>query len=515
MARIINVYTISAFVALGSTLWGLDASSMVVIIGTHQYKDYYGNPLEIRQGEIISAIYAGSIVGALLSSVLGDQLSRKVAIQVGAGIWCVGAIVQCTSIGVAMLIVGRVISGLCIGLTSSLVPIYQCEIAPPKIRGRVVSFHYMAITFGILVQYFVQYGCSFIDSPAAFRVPWATQAVPAIILLIGLFWFPYSPRWLASKNRWDEALLVLAFLRTANCNINNPLVLAEYKEIEGQLRLEGNEESDWLHELLSRKMRKRVFLVIIIHVCQFLSGIPLIVIYGVYVFQSAGINNPVLALSILYIIAALMSIPSVVWIDQWGRRPSLLVGAILFGFLQFLIGGLFRQYGEPNPVPNQPFTWIINDHPAVTRTIQAGCYLFVGIYSLTWGPVTFIYPTEIIPLRIRSKTVSLTFALYWIIVFLLNLFFPVLFRSNSWRLFFIFGSLNIAAFIYVLFAVPETKQRTLEEMDEIFEYDEPLWKSFLNSGDVDRLDRLARDIERGNLKIHQLAHLERTTQYSS
>ncbi|ODQ74002.1 hypothetical protein LIPSTDRAFT_337269, partial [Lipomyces starkeyi NRRL Y-11557] len=180
------------------------------------------------------------------------------------------------------------------------------------------------------------------------------QAVPAIILLIGLFWFPYSPRWLASKDSWDEALLVLAFLRTASCNINNPLVLAEYKEIEGQLRLEGNEESNWLHELLSRKMRKRVFLVIIIHVCQFISGIPLIVI------------------TLLYIITTLMSIPSVGWIDQWGR--SLLVRAILFGFLQFLIGGLFRQYGLTlSQTSHSP--WKIDDHPAVTRTIQAGYYL--------------------------------------------------------------------------------------------------------------------------------------------
>ncbi|KAK9311085.1 general substrate transporter [Lipomyces starkeyi] len=505
MVRLLNIYTMSAFVALGGALFGFDISSMSAIIGTDQYKNYYGNPLGVRQGSITSAMAAGSFVGALSSSVLGDKLSRKVAIQVGTVIWCIGAAVQSASNGVAMLIIGRVISGVCIGITSSLVPIYQSEIAPRKIRGRVVSIQQYAISLGIMIQYFIQYGSSFIHSQAAFRLPWAIQAVPAIVLFVGLFWFPRSPRWLASKDRWDEALLVIAFLRTANSDINNPLVLAEYKEIEDQIRYEREETSSSFYELYSRKMRKRVFLSVVIQVWSQLCGINVMNYYIIYIFESAGIGNSLLASSILYSIYVLVAIPTILWTDKWGRRPSLLVGAIFMGFWLFLIGGLLMHYGVPNPFPNQVSTWIIIDHPAASHTILACSYLFFATFAFSWGPVSWMYPPEIIPLRIRAKSVSLSTASNWAMNYALGFAVPPLFRSISWRMFFMFGSFNIAAFIYVWFAAPETKQRTLEEMDEIFEYDEPLWTSFTGRKVSNRLELLAKDIEMGKLNIRRPA----------
>ncbi|KAK9482484.1 general substrate transporter [Lipomyces starkeyi] len=291
MVRLLNVYTISAVAALGGMLFGFDIASMSGVLGTDQYKEYYGNPLGARQGAITSALAAGSLVGALSSSFLGDWLSRKVSIQIGTVLWCIGASLQSASTGVPMLIIGRIIAGLCIGLTSSLVPIYQAEIAPRKIRGRVVALQHSALAWGIMIQYFIQYGCSFLDSQAAFRLPWAIQAVPAIILFTGLFWFPRSPRWLATKDRWDEVLRVLAFLRTPNCDINDPLVLAEYKEIEEQIHAEREEESASYRELFGKKMRKRLLLGMAIQAWSQLTGINLLLYFIVYILESAGISN--------------------------------------------------------------------------------------------------------------------------------------------------------------------------------------------------------------------------------
>jgi MFS family permease len=222
------------------------------------------------------------------------RLSRKVTIQIGTVFWCIGAALQSASNGVGMLITGRAIAGICIGLTSALVPIYQSEIAPRKIRGRVVSFQHLAITCGMTIQYFIEYGCSFIESTAAFRIPYTVgnPAIPAIILFIGLFWFPRSPRWLASKDRWDEPLTVLAFLRTTTNDINDPLVLAEYREIEDQIRFEREIDSNSLRELLSKKMRRRVLLAMAIQILGQLSGANMLNYYIVYVFQSAGVPNP-------------------------------------------------------------------------------------------------------------------------------------------------------------------------------------------------------------------------------
>ncbi|KAK9372293.1 general substrate transporter [Lipomyces chichibuensis] len=508
MVHVLNVYTISAFVALGGLLFGFDISSISGIVDTDQYKNFYGNPLGTTQGLITSAMAGGSLIGALSSSVLGDLLSRKVTIQIGTVFWCIGAALQSASNGIAMLITGRALAGICIGLTSALVPIYQSEIAPRKIRGRVVSFQHFAITCGMTIQYFVEYGCSFIDSTAAFRIPWAIQAVPAIILGIGLFWFPRSPRWLASKDRWDEALKVLAFLRTTKNDINDPLVLAEYREIEDQIRFEREIDSSSLRELISKKMRKRVLLAMAIQMLGQLSGANMLNYYIVYVFQSAGVSNPKLAASFQYLIKVFLTIPAVLWADKWGRRPFLLVGAVIMGFWFFVIGGLFMRYGQPDPVLNQPYTWVIIDHPAVSRTIQACCYLATATFSASWGPVSWIYPPEIVPLRIRSMSVSLALATNWTTNYALGFGVPPLLRSIRWRLFFLFGSFNLLAAVTVWFTAPETKLRTLEEMDEIFEHEKPLWKSFFSFRESNSLDRLAHDIEMEKLGISSVGHTD-------
>lgn len=166
-----------------------------------------------------------------------------------------------------MLCAGRVIAGLCVGIASSVVPVYQAEIAPKEIRGRVVSLQQWAITWGILIQYFIQYGAAQVgggpddpDQPeAAFRIPWGVQMVPAFVLLVGLFFFPYSPRWLATKDRWEEAIQVLARLH-GDGDPNHPKVLAEYQEIEDALRFEREEATSSFRALVKPRIFKRVLL---------------------------------------------------------------------------------------------------------------------------------------------------------------------------------------------------------------------------------------------------------------
>ncbi|KAK9311355.1 general substrate transporter [Lipomyces starkeyi] len=502
MVRLLNVYTISAFVSLGGLLYGFDISSMSGILATEQYKAYYGNPLGVRQGGITGAIAGGSLIGALSSSFLGDLLSRKTTIQLGTILWCIGASVQSSSTGVAMLVIGRFFSGLCIGMTSALVPIYQSEIAPRKIRGRIVAIQHFAIAWGILIQYFIQYGCSFLDSQAVFRLPWAIQAVPAIFLFVGLFWLPRSPRWLASKDRWDEVLHVLAFLRTPDCDTNDPLVLAEYKEIEEQIRQEREEKSNSYRELFSKKMRKRLLMAMAIQMWSQLSGVNMLLYFVIYVLSSAGIGNARLATSIFYIIFIVSTIPTILWTDHWGRRSSLLVGSLTVAFCMCLIGGLFARFGEPNPVSNQPYTWIIVDKPVASHFIQASLYIASGAFAMSWGPIEWMYPPEISPLRVRCKAVSLSTSTNWITNLAYSLAVPLLFRQIRWRLFFIFAAFNMAAFIHVWLAVPETKQRTLEEMDEVFEHGEQLWRSFTGKPYSGRLDLLAKDFQQGKISIH-------------
>lgn len=152
----------------------------------------------------------GSWLGALISGYISDLMGRKKAIQVGAVIWCVGSIVVCASQNIAMLVVGRFINGLAVGICSAQVPVYISEVAPPSKRGRLVGTQQWAITWGILIMFYISYGCSYIDGPAAFRLPWGLQMLPAIFLFFALLFLPESPRWLAKQDRWEDAIGVLA-----------------------------------------------------------------------------------------------------------------------------------------------------------------------------------------------------------------------------------------------------------------------------------------------------------------
>ncbi|PHH68172.1 hypothetical protein CDD80_200 [Ophiocordyceps camponoti-rufipedis] len=179
-------------------LFGFDISSMSGVLGTQAYKQFFGHPASFTQGIITASMPAGSLAGALSSAVLADRFSRKVSLQLGCLLWMTGSAVQSAAVNIPMLCVGRALAGLCVGIASSVVPIYQSEIAPKEIRGRAVSLHQWAITWGILMQFFVQYGVAesvdggpndAMQSTAAFRIPWAVQAVPGAVLAVGLFWY--------------------------------------------------------------------------------------------------------------------------------------------------------------------------------------------------------------------------------------------------------------------------------------------------------------------------------------
>jgi len=229
---------------------------------------------------------AGSLVGSLASSFIADRLSRRTAIQVAAAVWILGAIFQTAANGVALLCFGRVVAGISIGIASAIVPVYQSEIAPKEIRGRVVSLQQWAITWGILIQYFIQYGASFSDGgpkapdqgTSCFRIPWGIQMVPGFILFIGMFFFPYSPRWLASKDRWEEAITVLAHLHGGG-DRSHPKVLAEYKEIEEALRFEREEAETSFAALVKPRIFKRVVLGMSIQMWSQLCGMNIMMYY--------------------------------------------------------------------------------------------------------------------------------------------------------------------------------------------------------------------------------------------
>ena len=197
--------------------------------------------------------------------------------------------------------VGRIVAGIGIGVASTMVPVYQAEIvsfqgcgihdrrltslwAPKEIRGRVVSLQQWAITWGILIQYFIQYGASFTgggstnthQGTSAFRIPWAVQIVPAAVLFVGMFFLPYTPRWLAAQDRWEESIRVLANLHGKG-DIGHPNVLAQYREIEEVLRFEREEALNTFRALTEPRMLNRVVLGMSVQMWSQLVGMNMMV----------------------------------------------------------------------------------------------------------------------------------------------------------------------------------------------------------------------------------------------
>ncbi|KAF2262445.1 general substrate transporter [Lojkania enalia] len=518
MKTFYNVYAICGFAAIGGGLFGFDISSMSGVLGTNGYKNYFDYPTGYRQGGITAAMPAGSLVGALSSSFIADKLSRRTAIQIAAIIWIIGSILQCAANGVALLCVGRVIAGICVGIASSIVPVYQSEIAPKEIRGRVVSLQQWAITWGILIQYFIQYGASFVDGgpkdptqgTASFRIPWGIQMVPAFILLVGLQFFPRSPRWLASKDRWEEAIQVLANLHGKG-DINHPKVLAEYREIEEALRFERQQAATSFKALVEPRILKRVILGMSIQMWSQLCGMNIMMYYIVYIMKGAGIADELLTSSIQYIINVTLTLPAILWLDRFGRRPALLLGS--FGMMTFLFisGALQAAYGQLNTDPEmKEISWVLKDHPSVSKGVVACSYLFVATFATTWGPTSWTYPSEIFPAKVRAKAVSLATASNWTWNMALAFGVPPLLWSINWKMYMIFAAFNGAALVHMFLTAPETKGKTLEEMDEVFDSGRPAWKGVPKGS---RLDKLQADIERGEVKV--ATNLGNSTQVES
>ncbi|KAK7451187.1 high affinity glucose transporter [Stygiomarasmius scandens] len=464
-------YIVGSFACIGGGLFGLDISSMSGVLDNNFYKNQFGNPGSSAQGAIVAAMPAGSFFGALLVTQLADKLGRKKSIMLASLIWVIGSILQCASVNRGMLVAGRVISGISVGISSTVVPIYQSEITAPAIRGRMVSLQQWSITWGILIQYFIQFGCSYIDGKASFRIPWGLQMIPAIILFLGMFFFPESPRWLLDRERDDDALEILADLH-GNGDRNNELVRLEFEEIKQQVIFEKTEGAKSYLDLLKPGNPRRVFLGCSLQMWSQLTGMNVMMYYIVYVFRGTGLTGTrsnLIAASVQYVLNVAATVPAIIYIDKWGRRPMLILGTLFMGFFLFLVGGLQARFGHWGIVDNTPpAIWVIEGHGAATRGIIVCSYLFVCSFAVTMGPVSWTYPAEIYPLKIRGKAVSLATATNWLFNFALAWAVPPGFEHIAWKTYFIFGTFNFAACIHFFFMFPETVGRTLEEVEDIF-----------------------------------------------
>lgn len=283
--KVYNTYFVAIIATVGGMLFGFDISSMSAIIGTDQYLDFFHNPHGVKQGAINSSLAAGSVVGSIIAGPVSDKIGRRDSIMFGCLWWVVGTAVQAGVDGFGSLMAGRVLNGVCVGITSSQVPVYLAEISKKEKRGSIIVIQQLAIEWGIFIMFFIGYGCSFVEGPSSFRLAWGLQYVPVAVLIAGLPFLPRSPRWLAKVDRSEEAINTLARIQ-AGGNIDDPLVVAEWEEITTVLAAERSAAPGW-RKFVVNGMWRRTVTGFTVQAWQQLSGANVMTYYVVYVFMMA------------------------------------------------------------------------------------------------------------------------------------------------------------------------------------------------------------------------------------
>lgn len=326
--------------------------------------------------------------------------------------------------------------------------------------------------------------------------------IPAIILFFGMMILPESPRWLATKDRWEECERVLV-LTHGKGDPNSPWVAREYQEIKQWLEIERRSKSVSYLELFSPRYINRTHIGLFTQIWSQLTGMNVMMYYITYgefdpsflslllnyslltqhmakeqhtniitVFTMAGLkgNNLIVSSSIQYVINVVMTVPALIWVDRIGRRPTLLVGSTLMMTWLFANAGILAVYGVPRPDGIDGIKEATTEvSGAAAKAVIACSYLFVASFAPTWGPVSWIYPPELFPNHLRGKAVALATSGNWAFNFALGYFVPPAFVNITWRTYILFGVFCIAMTIHVYFMFPETAGKPLEEVNEMFE----------------------------------------------
>lgn len=387
------------------------------------------------------------------------------------------SVLQSASYSFAQLVVGRFIGGIGIGVLSSTAPTYISEIAPPNIRGALLVLEQFSIVLGIVVMYYITYGSRYLSGGGSFRLPFALQMFPCIILGGFLYQLPYSPRWLALRGRDQECLASLCRLR--QLPDTDPRVQAEWitiraeairnrevlvkahptmtdKSTKSEFKLEL---ASWVDMFRVGSIRQTMIGILLMFFQQFV-GINALVYYAPTLFEQLGLDYELqLTLAGALNIAQLVAVVAAFFLlDKFGRKVFLIVGAIGLTVSHSVVAAMIGTYGDNWPAHKGP-AWV-------------GVGFIFGVmifYGIGWGPVPWAMPAEIHASSRRAKGVAITTCSNWLNNFIIGLITPPLISgTKGYGAFIFFAIWSLLACLWSVFFVPETKGRTLEQMDAVF-----------------------------------------------
>ncbi|KAF5227058.1 hypothetical protein FAUST_12017 [Fusarium austroamericanum] len=483
----------AAFSAIGGLLFGYDQGVISVTLVMDHFLERFPEVSDdapgagFKKGLMTAMITLGAFIGAINQGWIADWISRKRSLMVAVVIFTVGSTLQTAAINYAMLVVGRFIGGIGIGQLSMVVPLYISEISPPEIRGSLLVFEQLSIVIGIVVAFWITYGT---------KLPFLLQILPGLLLGFGAIFLPYSPRWLASKDREEEALLNLAKLRALP--ESDPRVQGEFLDIIVEARFQASALRERHTNLTQRtdlggKIRLELFswadcfkpgcwcrtlVGAGLMFFQQFTGINALIYYSPTLFGTMGLDFEMqLIMSGVLNATQLVGVLTSLWtMDRFGRRSILLVGSLLMFVPHLIIAILVGIFSKD---------WPSHTAEGWTSVAFLLCYMFT--FGASWGPVPWAMPAEVFPSSLRAKGVAISTCSNWINNFIIGLITPPLVRSTGFGAYVFFAVFCLLSFVWVWFSVPETNGKSLEEMDEVF-------NDRTGTADIAKKDRIMTDL---------------------
>jgi sugar porter (SP) family MFS transporter len=432
------VYLSTVVAAVGGLLFGYDIG---VISGAILFVKEAFSLSPGGEEIVVSSVLLGSLVGAAAGGSLSDRFGRRGLLIAAAIVFGAGAIGAALAPSMMWLVIARIVAGVAIGVASFVAPLYISEIAPVAIRGKLVSINQVALTTGIVISYLIDYAFS---GAHAWRWMFALAAVPASVFAGGLMLIPDSPRWLAARGSLEKARKVLERIRRPD------QAAIEIKDIQ---RSVAQQKGHW-SELLTPALRPAMTVGIGLAVAQQVTGINTIIYYAPTIFRFAGFasaSSAILASVGIGAVNVLFTIVAMSLIDRVGRRPLLLVSlaGMVLGLAVLGLAFVLPQLGGA-------LGWIA----------VASLTIYVGSFAVGLGPVFWLMLSEIYPLAIRGRAMSVGTLVNWAANLMVALSFLTLTHAlGKPATFWLYGAVSIGAWLFAYFLVPETKGKTLGQIE--------------------------------------------------
>lgn len=433
------IYVVVVIAAIAGLLFGYDTG---VISGALLYIREQFSLSTGMQEVVTSIVLLGAVIGAAFGGKSADKYGRRISLILSAIIFVVGALITAIAGSTDILILGRFVVGLAIGAASLCAPLYISEVAPKRIRGSLVCVNQLALTSGIVISYLVDY---YFSESGSWRMMFGTAVIPGMILLVGMIFMPQSPRWLVSKGQIGKATSVLKKIRAVD------EVQSEISDLHSSVKLQTG---DWA-ALKASKLRPALWVGVGLAAFQQLTGINTVIYYSPTIFQSAGFSSSshaILATTGLGVINIIFTLVATLLIDKVGRRPLLLIGTIIMVIALALLAIVFSSSSI--------------GHETGTLAV-IGLSLYIAAFAIGMGPVFWLMISEIYPVKVRGLAMGVCSIINWgtnLIVALTFLSLTKLLGTSG--TFWLYAIIGIFAWIFFYKMVPETKGKTLEEIED-------------------------------------------------